>query len=313
MQSLLNDLILKGVSPSSAQTYVKKLYILNDSAPFGSLAFLRDVDPLYEKIMSKGSRNTQKTLLCIIISSLETRQGIAGYNVLLSAWKEKFTHFMTEFNNTKGERDKKIQERMISPDEISAIKENLMSQYDDMSKHTVLASQKKKFSLIQDAFLLSLYTDIPARRNDYIGCIVVHNPRDAEAKDRNYLILPEKRFVFNVYKTAKKYGAEEINYGKYPVFQTYLDEYLSNHPLKRSKSFALLVREDGLAWTQSNCITRKLNGIFKRYGFPQIGSSILRHIYITDKYGNISEGQRELAKEMGHSVGTQNLYAITKK
>ena len=53
-----------------------------------------------------------------------------------------------------------------------------------------------------------------------------------------------------------------------------------------------------------NGITRILNKIFNK----KIGSSMLRHIYLSGKYGNVLEEQKEDAKMMGHNVMTQKDY-----
>ena len=55
-----------------------------------------------------------------------------------------------------------------------------------------------------------------------------------------------------------------------------------------------------------NVITRIFNRIFSP---NKIGSSMLRHMYLSSKYGTIAKEMSEDAKMMGHSVGTaQEIY-----
>jgi len=51
-----------------------------------------------------------------------------------------------------------------------------------------------------------------------------------------------------------------------------------------------------------NGITRVLNRIFGK----KVGSSLLRHIYLTGKYGKILEEQKKDAEAMANSVDMQN-------
>jgi hypothetical protein len=57
-----------------------------------------------------------------------------------------------------------------------------------------------------------------------------------------------------------------------------------------------------------NAITRILNSALGK----GTGSSKLRHAYLTDKYGKVSEEQAEDAQKMGHSTAQQKEYIYTK-
>jgi hypothetical protein len=62
-----------------------------------------------------------------------------------------------------------------------------------------------------------------------------------------------------------------------------------------------LVYDDGKPLDKINSITRVLNGIFKK----NIGSSMLRHSYLSSKYGSVRQDMADDAKAMSHSIGTQ--------
>jgi hypothetical protein len=61
-----------------------------------------------------------------------------------------------------------------------------------------------------------------------------------------------------------------------------------------------LVYDDGKPLDKINSITRVLNGIFHK----RIGASMLRHIYLSSKYGNQLQEMKNDANVMGHSVDT---------
>ena len=77
--------------------------------------------------------------------------------------------------------------------------------------------------------LLALYIYVPPRRNkDYQFMNVVKKYNDSLDDDINYLSYEDNRFIFNVYKTSKKYGKQiiEIN----PDLKACIDIYLKFHP-----------------------------------------------------------------------------------
>jgi len=69
----------------------------------------------------------------------------------------------------------------------------------------------------------------------------------------------------------------------------------------------LLVEASGEPLVAVNAITRILNKIFGK----KVGSSMLRHIFVTDKYGGVKKEQIKDALAMGHSVAEQqNVYNV---
>jgi integrase len=153
--------------------------------------------------------------------------------------------------------------------------------------------------------VLSLYTDIPPRRNaDYLEMFVVKKLGKEYPKDKNYYDQSANKFHFCVYKTAKSYG-EQIE--DVPAeLQSTLAAYIKHHPLAKAKvrEFRLLVKADGSPLNSVNAITRILNKIFAK----KIGSSMLRHIYLSSKYGETNNDMEETAKAMAHSVSQQKDY-----
>ena len=58
----------------------------------------------------------------------------------------------------------------------------------------------------------------------------------------------------------------------------------------------------------SNGITKVLNRIGRKHRGKPFGSSILRHSYLSHKYGKVNEDKEKDADIMGHSVSTQTDY-----
>jgi hypothetical protein len=68
-----------------------------------------------------------------------------------------------------------------------------------------------------------------------------------------------------------------------------------------------LVHYDGSPFIAINSITRVLNRIFGK----NVGSSMLRHIYLSSKYGDVKNEQAKDSKAMSHSIGMQKDYIKT--
>ena len=154
--------------------------------------------------------------------------------------------------------------------------------------------------------ILSLYTLLPPRRNkDFLECNVIKKYNDELENTKNYLDLNKQEFRFNQFKTAKSEGSQII---KIPddlmkVITIYL-KFHPNYSKDKNLNIPFLVYFNGKPLDKVNSITLILNKIFGK----KIGSSMLRHIYLTSKYGDIQKEMQEDAKIMSHSVGQQAEY-----
>jgi len=170
---------------------------------------------------------------------------------------------------------------------------------------------KKQYNTLLDYVVLSLYVLQPPRRNEYINMMVVRKMDDDMDDEKNYIVLEKKEFVFNAFKTAKKEGTVKIDINDKLIKA--LTNYLKHQPLMMEAKMEdkntnydvpFLVKFDGKPLKSVNAITLILNKIFGK----KMGSSALRHMYLSDKYGDeLTEKQKD-AKLMSHSVGTQAIY-----
>jgi len=147
--------------------------------------------------------------------------------------------------------------------------------------------------------ILSLYTLINPRRNkDYSLMKIASNTDD---ENHNYLVIDKKdkmKFILNKYKTDKKYHSVEIEIPD--DLKEVIQLYLKYHPLKaelkkKEYDFPFLVDETGKGLKNSTEITKILNKVFGK----KISSSMLRNIFLTDKYGDVMEELKSDVKHMG--------------
>jgi hypothetical protein len=164
----------------------------------------------------------------------------------------------------------------------------------------------REYETLLQLLVLSLYTDVAPRRNqDYLDMYIVKKHTAKMPTDKNYLDVSAKKFIFNKYKTAKKYGpqTEEIP----ATLWERVELYLTRHPTWKGKGTApikFLVTSKGEGIVALNAITRILNKIFDK----KIGATMLRHIYLSDKFGDTLEDMKKTATGMGHSINVQRAY-----
>lgn len=307
IQSIEDALTKKGLSESSIKLYIRNLEKLNDNNPIKNLKFLSNPDTILNKLVDYKP-NTKKGYLIAITAILNS---IKGDNKLLNKLYITYNKLMIDTANEI--KAKPTEEKTDEQKENWISWEEVKSKYNELKEKVSLFSKAKKINELQYNTLLSftilaLYTLIPPRRNEYQKMVIVKKYSPDLPIDKNYLCVDDGLFVYNVYKTAKKSGQQTI---KMPtelidVIQT----YIKFHPLLKGKKltakteFPFLVYYDGSPLDKVNSITRILNKVFDK----KIGSSMLRHIFLSDKYGSVLEEQKEDADAMAHSVQTQKDY-----
>jgi hypothetical protein len=152
----------------------------------------------------------------------------------------------------------------------------------------------------------------PRRNKDYSEMYFAFEEPKTIDKTKNYYVASERKFIFNNYKTSSTYGQQTI---KVPddlaeVLNDYIDTYQSvieRNDYATNNEFPLLVHFNGTRIHEINGITRLLN---KAIG-KKIGSSALRHIYVSDKFAPELEEMKATASAMGHDLNTQREYIKT--
>jgi len=294
------------VVESTANAYIKSLYALNGKKSFKNLSFLKDTDTIDKKI-SEYAETTQRALLATIVSVLSLYKNKPTFKKVFQHYYDAMMKRSGEVRAEEGKNEKtdKQKENWLSWKEIEERKVELKDEVEKMKK-TITANEYEK--LLQFV-ILSLYTEIQPRRNqDYLDMYIVKKWNDKMPQDKNYLDMATKKFIYCKYKTSKKNGVQTHDIPE--SLMEAINSYLKYHPLwkglakRKAEPVKFLVLQDGVPMTAVNAITRILNRIFGK----KVGSSMLRHIYISDKYGDVMEEQKADAVAMGHSVSQQRDY-----
>ena len=146
--------------------------------------------------------------------------------------------------------------------------------------------------------VIALYRWIPPRRSEFSNMIIVKK-LNGQSLNYNYLSIFDKKFLFNQYKTVKKYGPEFIDIPE--ELMNIIMIYLKFQPLVNGKKIydvPFLIYYNGNSFNKVNSITRILNKVFNM----KISSSMLRHIWNTSQFGDTIKNMKENSAMMGHSL-----------
>jgi len=304
----------KKVAESTASAYIRTLYILNGKKPFKTLTFLKDISGVPAQIEKDYAESTQKTLYSALTSVLSLVKDKGAYKKVYQFYYDKMMAKAKDASEADtAEKSEKQEANWIGWDEVEKTANELRQKALAKSKSKVLGVGD--WDALLHSVVLSLYVYTPPRRNqDYLDMSIVRLGKkekvDDLAKDKNWLVIHTKeanQFIFNKYKTSKTYGQQKVaipNTSDKPLGDV-LAVYLAHHPGlkdKKAKECAFLVDASGNALTAPNAITRILNKVFGK----AIGSSMLRHIYLSAKY-DITEMKAD-ATAMAHSVNQQKEY-----
>lgn len=299
-KDLHDGLTKKGLAETSIKLYLRNLEKLNDGEPLKNLKFVKDPAKIVEKL-SKYKENTIRNYLIAVTSVLaltkDTKAGKKLYEAYSSLLMDKNKKLKAEeATNTKSDTQEK---NWITWEEVEKQWGELKDRVDAFKSNKTLT--EGQYNVLLQYVVLSLYVLLPPRRNEYMKMMIVKTT-PAETTT-NYYDLDKGRFVFNVYKTAKTEGQKEIDIPD--RLKDVLHTYLAFHPLikgkitKKFQPVPFLVYHDGKPFSTVNAITRCLNKTFSPH---KVSSSMLRHIFLTGKFGKVNEEQKEIASDMGHSV-----------
>lgn len=298
MTSLDFDSIFKckNLSASSIELYKTKFRKLNDNKPIKNINFILEIDKIKQRI-EHLKPNTQRTYYIAICSVLKCLINGKQANKKIIGIYNQYSKILDEYNVKLKDQTTKTEtegNNWISQDNLKEIYDNLK------------LNHKENTRVFQDYLILSLYYLTPPRRNkDYVLLKVVANYNDKLSNDFNYIDMKNKKFYFNNYKTARKYNQQIVDIPD-ELFNI-ISEYIRIFKIKFN-DYLLTDINTNQPLNTKNAMTLILNNIFKK----KIGSSMLRKLYLTNKYGDKAQELKNDAVNMGTSVSTaQNNYIKT--
>lgn len=174
-----------------------------------------------------------------------------------------------------------------------------------MFQNKLNENKNKSIKNLEDYILINLMNTYPIR-NDLMDIVLTNKKSDVKKmKDKNILYIPTKKnsesyLILNNYKTSKTNGRIILN----------IEPQITNdikNLIKDGRKY-LFVNSKYEPLT-SSAFTHKLNRIFEKEFGIGISSTIIRKLYLSDKYKDILDEMKKDAHIMGHSPQVaQNIY-----
>tara|TARA_R110002073_G_scaffold253583_1_gene416310 strand:- start:3879 stop:4847 length:969 start_codon:yes stop_codon:yes gene_type:complete len=302
---------------SSIKAYTFNLLKLHEKL-FGNkdiknLSFLKNTKKVLD-VLQDLKLSSRKTYLASIVVALSTDE--EKYKKELKEYRDVMIDHIEKYKLDL-EEQQKTETQSANWTTMSTIKKIPRKYKKELIERKILSKNKedltnKEKDLLQKWVVSSLYVlddENPPPRNDFTPMKVISYKEYLDTPDNiksnnNFLVIQsrnKKFFSLGEYKTSETYGLKKINLG--PKLNSVINIYQKFNPGEY-----LIYNSRGGPMTP-NGLTKYLNKVFEPTGKKNISSTMLRHIYISEKLGGPTlKEKKELADKMGHSVSTQEIY-----
>lgn len=270
-------------------------------------SFLKNTDKVFQCIKSEPitTRKNRLSAIVVYLKSFEDDKNLKLIDTYSKQMESEANNYQKQVE--KQELTPKQKANWITMEEFKDVIERM---FDEISKDKLYKKENldnKQYNLLQNYVLLRFYLEYPLR-NDISNTKVIHSKKSDDGK-QNYILLHADSvyFILNVYKTDRKYGKK--------VYK--LDENLSKLIrllLKHNISGYLFTKYNRRDPLTSNDVSKLLNRIFKKYTGKTIGSSLLRHIQISEEKKNdptikeIEQKNKDIENRYQHASSMNNEY-----
>jgi hypothetical protein len=198
----------------------------------------------------------------------------------------------------------KEQKKNVKETENWISQEDLQKVFDEYHNNAMIILKKKDWNAVditelQKFFLLVFLGGFyfpPRRSQDFTELKVKNFSKESD----NFFL--KGVMYFNVYKTAKSYGEQNIKLP--PHIDKMMKKYIKN--IETVSDYFFFNPKTGNKFTSPN-ITLMINNIFGK----KVSTNMLRHFYLSNKYKDVPAilDMQKTANEMGHSVDVAlNMY-----
>lgn len=295
------------LSQSSIKTYMSNI---NQTArELGvELQTTDDIIKNYKDILEflkKFSPVVRKTKLSAFIVAIDEKdKNSEDVNNILAELRVQLYKDANEVNSEENKQKltKRQEESYITWDEVLEVYEQLRIEAEPLFKLKNLT--KKQFQRLQDFVILSMYVLTPPRRSmDYTDFKL----RNFDKEKDNYMVTTGKKkvptLIFNSYKNASRIGQQKLQISN--QLRNIIMKWMEKNPHDY-----LLVGSKGTDKISQPKLNLYLNNIFGK----NIGSSMLRHIYLTSKYSDVDlEDLQATTAAIGNSQIDRTLKYVRKK
>jgi len=287
---------------TSVLSMVKKMY--------GSInpPYFLNAEQVINKLQSSSYAIGTQKIMAVVINSLlkeAPEHTTTEYTKAIDKYKEVITSYNNTINHLIGENimNKKEEDKYIDYNELLEIHKQILEEY----------NKSNTSKLYFDYLLLSLYVLFPPRRLlDYTKMKLTNKENNND--NFNYLVYDKTnnkmKFIFNVYKTAKRYGKQTFDVP--PQLRDIIKTYITLY----QKGDFLLGNERNTDELNDDTMSKKMTRLLINYAGIPGGVSMIRHAYIshiTDNSNLSLNDRKDVANKMAHSIFLQLQYYKKKR
>ncbi len=292
--------------PASITQYEANLRKVRRLFGADSYDFLKSPAKVEDKIKDLHFTTRRNILNAIIVFLLaidkdnKMEKLISEYSEVRDQLNQKYID-----DNKSGVISEKQKVNFAKMDEIDDMVERLRLEVNALKKKDRMT--QNDISRLRAYVIFSMLKRLPTR-NDMSGMKLINQTMykklTQEEKEANNFLVDQKtkmKFVYNVYKTSKKYGENviEVPDDLKPILRMYI------------KTMGIKNGDVMFAMTR-NAISQLLTKQSQRLIGKKISSTMMRKIYLSDKYSEVNDEKEKDSKIMMHDVNTANL-VYTKK
>ncbi len=299
---------------------VKKLCRELTGESFQNTEFLLDVDKVLDCIKNK-SLSTKKNYLSAVLVFLNptgnSEDVATDLEPIIQKYNNLLKNFHTQYMDHVNEQHKSAKEskNWVSMNDLLKINVKYKNKVRRLgiTSNSLKINDKEKLDTLQRYLVSSLYLFHPPRRCEYSDTDIIsqrdyNNLSENVKENHNFLVVggrsaKKKFFSFGNYKNKKHMGLQRIEIKK--NLNTVLNLWIKHNPSKH-----LLLDSRGRQMSR-NSLTKYLYKVFESSN-ANISANMLRHIYLSEKYGHESKYKEKQsdANAMGHSVQTQQQHYV---
>ena len=240
---------------------------------------------------------SNKTLDKLMSASNST---LANYTatclVVLGLDKKKNKDRLEQLNMKLRELNTKVKNQTDKPKDDEIIKWDSIVKLADKLRHNFFKIEMKHKEAME-AMLLNFYSLFPPQRSEIFSNLIITTTKPTD-KTNNYLFRKSTNIyylIINKHKTARSAGEITEQITDKQLIKM-LNRYLSLYKTKY-----LFQYNDDKSLTPAD-ISKMLGQTTSELG-DKLGSSSMRHIYLSNKYSGVLKDLESDTKQMGNSVG----------
>ena len=316
MEQFNNTLTSRGLKESSIKTYNSNLNKLIKDVGFnftGADSIKSNLDKILELIETKKT-SVKKNYLAVLLVILSPKKKFP-----LPEYKKEYELLNTMIIKLNNDYSKTLQDKQLKPADLNnVISLEEVRQMRDNQTALILTRYNKKQKLtdsdlriIQDIFILGLYTYLPPRRLIFASCLrmeeVDYKKLTDYSKDNNVILVHSKanvpKYIHYGRNATKSKTPEHV---VVPI-RNPQHKKLCKLWLSVNKTPHLLLQTDMKSKLTENGLSKRFKSIFQIFFKKDIGIVLFRKLFISQTITpELSVEEQELiARQMGHTASTQ--------